>query len=403
MILVDRVSPSPRRTLALLAAGLFLSRAASRALLPFLPMLVRDLGSSQPSLWAGWILSAPFLLSALTTPWWGHRGDRIGRVRITVFAACGGVAGYLAMAAAPTLELLLVAALVQELFGGFYPALMALGSASSSVVHRTRNLGILQGAAAIGNVVGPLAGGLLAAPLGQRGVLVCLALALAGYGLLLLLLGSEPGVRNEAGDRSSGVLSNLRAVKSHPVLRIASIGLFAYAFAIAGLRPGLPLFLESLLTDPTQAPIVAGTVFSLFGAMGILPALLVGPMTRRWPPRHVLVVVFVVSGCSLLLAGLMPTVLSVALPLVLAGLAVGVILPINLSRLGTSADPRHLTGITGIGSGCQILGNLAGPALFGALGAYFGYRSPFYLAGLVFLLTALMEFRARDEEARPRP
>lgn len=382
----------------LISVCVLLYRAASRCIIPILPLLVRELGAkgaADIAIWTGWILAAPFLVSLVSTPLWGSIGDRFGRKKITVAAALGFALCFLLMAQASSLWQLLVFASLQEILGGFYPAAVSFTASGVSPDRRAASLGYLQGAAATGNVLGPLAGALLAALVGTRDVLFLIALVMVACGALIMIGTREKRTVTVEVPWSS-LVSNLCRITHRRILLFTSIGLFVYAASIAGLRPVFTLFTESLLDAGQDAAVISGTLLSVFGAASILTSILLGTLLRRWSPARVMTVGSLIAGFGFVLAGSANSVLMVGIALFIAGLAVGVIQPLYLTRMSLASGPDHMAGIMGVGSSFQLTGNLIGPLAMGYLGAGVGPWAPFLAAGIGMSVIAWMETQHRE-------
>ncbi|MCL4547684.1 MAG: MFS transporter, partial [Bacteroidetes bacterium] len=183
-----------KKNLIGLSISQFLYRAATRSLLPYLPLFIKELGKTSfgdTAIWSGWIYSSPFIISFFVTPLWGSYGDKYGRKRIALFAAFGFAAAHFLMGMANSLPMLLVFASLQETFGGFYPASVSLVAANTPKEKTSYALGILQSSSAAGNVVGPVFGGLLAYFVGYQSVFFIVAALMSLGGFVILFFVDE--------------------------------------------------------------------------------------------------------------------------------------------------------------------------------------------------------------------
>ncbi|MDP3580771.1 MAG: MFS transporter, partial [Ignavibacteria bacterium] len=83
-----------KKNLYALFISQFFYRAGTRSLIPFLPLFVQELGSTNvesTALWSGWIFASPFIVSFFTTPFWGSIGDKYGRKLTTLLSIAGFV------------------------------------------------------------------------------------------------------------------------------------------------------------------------------------------------------------------------------------------------------------------------------------------------------------------------
>lgn len=124
-----------------------------------LPSIVQDLASWQELRQASWIVDGFFVTSVAVMPFAGRAADRYGLVApLTLALGVFGVASLVA-GAAPTLEILVAARLVQGLGAGAVVPLAAFGASRSfDGPARARALGIVNGATFLGMAAGPFLG-----------------------------------------------------------------------------------------------------------------------------------------------------------------------------------------------------------------------------------------------------
>ena len=70
----------------------FVATSGISLVMPFLPLYVLDLGVEDPvdaQRWAGLLIAANFISSALMAPVWGWLGDRYGRKKMVLRAILG--------------------------------------------------------------------------------------------------------------------------------------------------------------------------------------------------------------------------------------------------------------------------------------------------------------------------
>lgn len=113
----DRVDPN--RTLAVLAVGALAYAVLSAAVLPALPLLQRDLHTSETG--ATWVLTAYLLAAALGTSILGRLGDMHGKTRVLIWTFVILAAATLLAALATSMAVLLVGRALQGAAGGIFP------------------------------------------------------------------------------------------------------------------------------------------------------------------------------------------------------------------------------------------------------------------------------------------
>ena len=120
---------------------------------------------------ASWIVVAYLIASTIAAPIYGRLGDAFGRRRLMFMALFLFIVASLFCAAAPTIEVLVLARVLQGLGGG---GLMTLSQALIGEAipprERARYQGYLAAVAVSANTFGPVAGGFLTQHLGWRSV-----------------------------------------------------------------------------------------------------------------------------------------------------------------------------------------------------------------------------------------
>jgi EmrB/QacA subfamily drug resistance transporter len=147
---------------------MFLAVADQTIVATALPAIVADTGNVQR---ASWIVVSYLIASTIAAPIYGRLGDAFGRRRLMFAALAIFILASLLCAAAPTIELLTLARVVQGLGGG---GLMTLSQALIGEAipprERARYQGYLAAVAVSANTFGPVAGGYLTQHFGWQSV-----------------------------------------------------------------------------------------------------------------------------------------------------------------------------------------------------------------------------------------
>ncbi|WP_448639383.1 MFS transporter [Geodermatophilus sp. URMC 63] len=110
---------SPRATFAVLAAGLCTYSLLQSMVIPVLPAIQADLGTSQADV--TWVLTANLLAAAVATPIFGRLGDMFGKRRMLVTVLLALCVGCLLSALAGGMPLMVVGRVLQGIGGGVIP------------------------------------------------------------------------------------------------------------------------------------------------------------------------------------------------------------------------------------------------------------------------------------------
>lgn len=118
---------------------------------------------------AGSVFAMTGLASLLAAPYWGKRGDRLGYKKILALTLLGTAITCLPQALVNRVYQLLLLRFLHGLFlGGILPALYTLTTLNAPEERRGGIMGITRSGLLIGNVLGPISGGFLAASIGIR-------------------------------------------------------------------------------------------------------------------------------------------------------------------------------------------------------------------------------------------
>ncbi|MFB2586834.1 MFS transporter [Herbiconiux liukaitaii] len=180
----------------------------SSALLIALPQLSRDLGATGAQ--SSWVLLAYMLSTTTLILIFGRIADIVGRRRLYILGIAVFLVASLACGLAPTAGLLIVARLVQGV-GAAAIITNTTALLTDAFPERTLSLGLGLNAtvAAVGQVVGPLVGGVVTETLGWRWIFLAgIPISLAGllWSLRLIPRRERPRSR-ERLDVLGGVLS----------------------------------------------------------------------------------------------------------------------------------------------------------------------------------------------------
>jgi DHA1 family multidrug resistance protein-like MFS transporter len=182
------------RTVALL---LITSQLAVWAIEPIFPVFVQSLGvpPGRVATVAGVLFSITGIASILGATLWGRASDRIGEGRVLMLVLWGASVAYALQAGARSPVTLFVLRAIMGLFvGGLMPPLYAIVARLTPAERLGGIMGVTSSAITIGNLLGPLLGGLLSAELGIRPVFIVAAatLAIAALGTRGLTLAQPP-------------------------------------------------------------------------------------------------------------------------------------------------------------------------------------------------------------------
>ena len=177
--------------LASLLAVLFVAFVGFYFSTPFLPLLVGELGVTDPravAIWSGVLIGLGPASAAIASPLWGGLADRFGGRLLLVRTVFGFALINLLCAVSTSVWQLALLRLLMGTLGGFTAVALALASLSAPPEYLTRAIAMAQSTQILGLMVGPALGGLLADHFGIRAAFVGSSglAVIAGLNMLLV-------------------------------------------------------------------------------------------------------------------------------------------------------------------------------------------------------------------------
>jgi len=385
-----------KKNLLILWISLFFRPAGLSAVIPFLPLFIRELGVTnlaETSRWSGYIFSAPFIVSFFIIPVWGNLGDKYGQKLMTLRAVFGLSIALLLMALSQNVVQLFIFRMLQGALSGFYPAALALAVSTAPKERTGYALGVILSASTSGNVVGPLFGGVLSQLFGFRNVFIIAGGIILICALLILFYLKEDRTPKDKTDLTYSVLENWRYVFSTKQILLAGILILMSAFAVSLLAPIFVLYVETFKIEPSSLPLVTGVLYSILGLFATISSLLFGNKIDEKGYKKNLILSSIVVGLMYILHFFVVDVYYLIPIRILLGFGFGFITPVLFTALSKKVVLNRKAGVMGIGSSFQILGNMVGPVSSGLIGAMFGVRYSFILAGIIFLFITIISIK----------
>ncbi|MGH7320543.1 MAG: MFS transporter [Candidatus Rokuibacteriota bacterium] len=230
--------------------------------LPFYVERLSTLDAAATLRWSGWILGITPLVTVTTAPLWGRLAVHASPKRLYVAVEVLQGLGFFGMALAPTLPELLLARMLLGITGAASTfAFIIVGRAGGDV---RRDVSAIQSGMTVGQVLGPLAGAVVAARVGFQPSFVIGGLILWGCALLVGLAVPAPATR-EPSDRRSGRAS-LRDLATVCLLVLAGSTQIFFLPAI------LPQILPPLGVAPADTLEAGGLIIFATGVAAALGA-----------------------------------------------------------------------------------------------------------------------------------
>ncbi|MDH4610813.1 MFS transporter [Pseudomonas sp. BN102] len=193
----------PRRLIASVLLGHYLSAFTALGIPLYLPRILADLAPGAPAWSIGVLFILPTLCTALAAPLWGQLADRHG-CRLSLLRAHAGLcAGFLLAGFSPNLTVFVLALVIQGTFGGAMAASNAYLATQLKDGSLSRALNWTQYSARLAMISGPILLGLLTASgMGLELYRTLAWLPLLAFVLILPLPTDSP--RRETSPRAVG-------------------------------------------------------------------------------------------------------------------------------------------------------------------------------------------------------
>jgi DHA1 family multidrug resistance protein-like MFS transporter len=378
-----------RANLAVMSVAQFMAGVGFSIFFPFLPFYFRELGLKTDRdvlLWMGYVSIAFGITMSFSAPLWGLVADRYGRKLMVIRSMIAGavVLGFMGLATNPWHILIL--RILQGMTTGTITASVTMVSSVTPIENLGLSLGILQTALLMGNVIGPLAGGVLADLFGYR--LSCgIAFVMLLSGAVLVIFGAKERFVRPSGKRENGFRTIQGILRTEGFIVILAVFFLVYVLNTL-IIPILPLFIEELSGNGEKVATLTGVIIGMTGLFSGISAAYFGRLGDRLGHGRILFLSLVAAGIISLPQALANTVWVLFIERCLLGLAVGGVMP-SVNTLVSNIISRERVGSAyGLTSSVTCLGIGMGPFLGGSMAAVVGLRWPFAAMGMLALIMA---------------
>ena len=376
----------------------FVAMIGMSAIVPFLPLFVRELGVTsleETAYWSGLVFAGPFFISFFLIPIWGNLGDRYGRKIMTVRAVLGLAIAQVLVGLSQNVTQLFLARLVQGLLSGFLPAAMALVAANTPKEKTGYALGLLQSATAAGTVLGPLLGGLISDLFGFRSVFFIVAGLLIITGITVIIFVNEEKSSIEKSEHS--FIDNWKYLLGNKKLLSPAIMIMLSAFGISFIRPTFVLYIETFSVSSKFLPTITGALYSIVGFFSIFSAAWWGRRVEKTGIAQNVIYASLLTGVMYAAHSFVYDIYFLIPIRILLGFGFGALSPLLFTAISNNVPSERTGGVLGVGSSFQILGNMIGPVLGGFSAGLLGLRISFAITGLFFLIiTSISYFKIKE-------
>ncbi|RZU61540.1 MFS transporter [Zhihengliuella halotolerans] len=340
---------------------------------------------------AAFIVSVFALTRLLFAPLSGRLTEKLGEPIVYVGGVLIVAFSTILVGLAPNYELLLLF----RALGGigstmFTVSAMALIARLAPPTIRGRISGLYAGAFLMGNIAGPVVGGLLATfghrlPFFIYGGALVIAAALVHFSLARVRRRALASGQDDAGDARPTGLSVSEALAS-PTYRAALVSGFANGWTNFGVRVAIvPLF--AVYAFGQYGTAIAGISLALFAAGNAVTLTFSGRLTDRYGRRWPVIIGLTVGSISMGFLGLAESVPLFIVLSVVAGAGIGVMNPAQQAAVADVVGQGRNGGrVLATFQMCTDFGAILGPVVAGLLVDQIGYGWAFAVGGLLGML-----------------
>ncbi len=387
--------PHWRRNLVIVLLGSFTTIVAMTVLLPFLPLYVEELGVTDRAAiaqWSGIAYGATFFAAALVAPLWGRLADRYGRKLMLVRASLGMAVAMSLIGMVDSVWQLVAVRLFAGLAGGYASGSTILVATQAPKSRTGWALGVVSSGIMAGNLVGPLAGGVLPPLIGIRGTFW-----IAGGVIFLTFLATTFLLREDRKPVQVRRAASRQGWSSipdkRPVIAMLATGALLM-IANMSIEPIITLFVAQLV-EASQVTLFSGLAMSAAALGSILSASRMGRLGDRIGHLRVIVAALAVAAVLLIPQAYVTTGWQLVALRFCMGLALGGLLPCVTSVIRNAVPEGSVGRTLGFATSSQYAGQVLGPLIGGFVGGHVGMRAVFLGTSVLMAGGAAMAWFSR--------
>ena len=343
------------------------------------------------------------LTGTIAAPFMGMLADRIGRRPIILLSLAAYALAFSGYALAASAWLLILLRGLAGLFtAGLVPAIMSSVGDLAAENRRAQWIGIVNGGASGGWVVGPYVGGLLYDHFGYvLPFVISIALEL---GALLLALFFVPETytpsTHPVGPRPAWT-QGFKALPALPAFYLIMLISFGVMFTYAFIEPQYMFYVYD---DLAWTSAQLGLVMGAYGMAFMFGEFALGQLSDRLGRKPVLVLGLALFSAQSIGLIVFQDMTWIMVSFILTGLGNALFDPALNALLLDTTPPENTGRIMGIKGTVSSLGNMLGPGLVVLVTPFVGPRVVFLISAvLIFMLTLTSAFALRAPRGNKVP
>lgn len=405
-----------KSALLIIFITIFIDLLGFGIIIPILPdFLKNELFISESAI--GLTIGIFSLMQFVFTPVWGSLSDVYGRKPILAISLFGNIISYFVMALVfagvlNSFPVLVLSRVFAGIFSGNLSAAQSVISDITTKEERSKGMGLMGAAFALGFVFGPSLGGVLSFNFGY-GVPIFLSSAFSLIAFLLCIsIFKETlpeDVRNINKKNFSGVtFINIKAVRD--VLSSKKVGIFVIifffiTFAFANIHATFLLFAERDEGLDLNIQEVGLTL----AVLGVVAAVVQGTLIKFFKDKFgeevSLIIGNIITGIGLLLIPLAISKFLLFIIISILAFGNGINNPMVLGLISKNTGRDEQGSVLGINQSLGSLARFFGPVWGGFVFEKIGYYAPFLSGALFMFLITIFALRIlkRNNGSSPEP
>ncbi|MEN9916942.1 MAG: hypothetical protein RLY40_874 [Pseudomonadota bacterium] len=360
---------------------------------PYWPLIIASYHSFHPKIlqyWSGAIYMAPLLTTIFTTLLWTKIGERVGYKKMILRAGIALATTQWALIFLKNPGEILLVRLLQGALAGFTAAAQAWSLKITPVQVHSRIVGRLQSATALGSIVGPICGGVLANYYGYLSIFIIsgITCALVSIFLARFLVESSLNIEN--------IKNKVKRIKK--IYPGQNLLLLLICFTQAARWMSTPFFSLYIVKKLHSGNITVGFIYALMALAMSLTTPNLGRIVDRqgnslfWS-KTILVIALLLSGLVYFGYAFVTQLSLVFLLSLFLGISFGAISLILFTFLLKGIKDNRRSRLVGLGNTSLKLGNLLGIMIGSIIQAESNFLISFIFIGVFYFFLAGLSLR----------
>ena len=282
---------------------------------------------------------------------------------------------------------------------GFMPAAMTMVSLSVPKERTGTALGIFQTGLIVGNVIGPLLGGLIEAVVGMRPVFFIAGGVLFIASAVVFFFVKEPHMGDAQPVKTTSFREDWNFVKGRKVLTDLLWLYFIMQAAILMLQPILALYVGQLQGTMEGAALLAGTILSVGGLAGTITTNIWAAFGQRKGYFKAVFYALCGTGIFLFLQSMPFGITWFGSLQILVGCFIVGVNPLLSAALAHYTEPAFRGRVFGMATTANQFGCMVGPLFASGVTTFFGIQYVFLVTGVLLMFVAYQVYQRRVKAA----